>query len=41
MPWSKPFDEPINLSDGRRVHTLRDAVHYIIDLPKAEHDFVE
>ena len=29
------------LSDGRELHTLRDAVHYITELPKAEHDSVE
>ena len=41
MPWSKPLDEPIMLSDGRELHTLRDAVRYITELPKAEHDSVK
>jgi hypothetical protein len=35
MPWSKLFDEPIILSESRQLHTLRDAVHYITELPKA------
>jgi hypothetical protein len=41
MSWSKRFDEPIILSDGSQLHTLRDAAHYITELPKADHDAVE
>ena len=31
--WSRPFEDPIILPDGR---TLRDAADYITSLPKAE-----
>lgn len=36
--WSRPFANPILLPDGRELHTLRDAGHYIAKLPKREHD---
>ena len=36
MPWFKRFYDPI-LPDGRELHTLRDAAHYITELPKPEH----
>ena len=35
------FYDPIVLPDGRRLDTLRDAAHYITELPKAEHDAAE
>jgi hypothetical protein len=35
--WSRKFDEPIPLPNGRKLVTLRDAGNYIIKLPKAEH----
>jgi hypothetical protein len=35
--WSRPFDDPIVLPDGRRLVTLQDAADYIMKLPKAEH----
>ena len=38
MPWSKQFDEPIILPDGRELLTLRDAANYITKLPKAGHE---
>ena len=38
MPWSRPFEEPIPLPDGRTLRTLRDAADYITGLPKAEQD---
>jgi hypothetical protein len=38
MPWSKPFEDPITLPDGRQLVTLEDAAFYIQKLPKAEHD---
>ena len=41
MPWSRRFDEPIELSDGRELVTLRDAGNYITKLPKAEHEAPE
>jgi hypothetical protein len=36
MPWSTPFDDPIDLPDGRKLMTLRDAAAYIAELPEAE-----
>lgn len=36
--WSRPFDDPIPLSGGRQLVTLKDAGRYITELPKAEHD---
>ena len=33
MPWSRRFDEPIILPDGRTLRTLRDAASYIMALP--------
>jgi hypothetical protein len=41
MPWSARFDDPIPLTNGRALETLRDAAMYIIKLPKAEHDASE
>jgi len=36
MPWSRPFEEPIPLPDGRTLRTLRDAAKYLMALsPKA------
>jgi hypothetical protein len=34
--WSREFDEPISLPDGRSLTTLRDAADYITGLPKKE-----
>ena len=36
MPWSTPFDDPIDLPDGRKLITLGDATSYITELPEAE-----
>ena len=33
MVWSRKFEEPITLPDGRNLIRLRDAANYIIDLP--------
>src|SRR5260370_42261208 len=33
MSWSRRFDEPIILPDGRTLRTLRDAASYIMTLP--------
>jgi hypothetical protein len=41
MAWSQTFFDPIELPDGRRLATLRDAAEYITELPKAEHDAPE
>jgi hypothetical protein len=35
--WSRKFEEPISLPDGRQLVTLRDAGDYITALPKAEY----
>jgi hypothetical protein len=34
--WSREFDDPIELSDGRVLFTLHDAATYITGLPKKE-----
>ena len=41
MVWFKRFYDPIILPDGRELDTLRDAVHFITELPKVEHDTAE
>ena len=33
MVWSRKFEEPILLPDGKQLTTLRDAANYIIALP--------
>src|SRR5882724_1715677 len=33
MSWSRPFEDPINLPNGRTLSTLRDAAAYIMALP--------
>jgi hypothetical protein len=37
VDWSREFDDPIPLSKGRRLVTLKDAGNYITKLPKVEH----
>jgi hypothetical protein len=39
--WQRRFDDPIPLSKGKKLATLRDAALYITKLPKAEHDAEE
>jgi hypothetical protein len=34
--WSRPFEDPIVLLDGRELVTLKNAADYIMKLPKAE-----
>ena len=41
MSWDQQLADPIELPDGRRLITLRDAALYITKLPKAEHDTEE
>ena len=41
MPWSARFDDPIPLTNGRALETLRDVAMYITKLPKTEHDAPE
>ncbi len=36
--WSREFDDPIALPDGRQLVTLRDDATYITKLPKPEQD---
>ena len=38
MPWSRAFEDPVALPDGRQLLTLQQAADYIMKLPKAEHD---
>jgi hypothetical protein len=35
--WSREFEEPIPLPNGRQLVTLKDAGTYITKLPKSEH----
>ncbi|MBR1126968.1 hypothetical protein [Bradyrhizobium iriomotense] len=38
MPWSAAFDDPIALSNGRRLRTLQEAADHIMQLPEdAQH----
>ncbi|MBR0782497.1 hypothetical protein [Bradyrhizobium iriomotense] len=38
MPWSTAFDDPIPLSNGRRLRTLQEAADHIMQLPEdAQH----
>ena len=39
--WSRKFEEPIPLTKGSQLITLKDAALYITKLPKAEHDAEE
>jgi hypothetical protein len=34
--WSRQFEDPIVLADGRELLTLKNAADYIMKLPKAE-----
>jgi hypothetical protein len=39
--WSRKFEDPIELPDGRKMLTLKDAAAYIMKLPKAEQHLEE
>jgi hypothetical protein len=41
VPWSTKFFEPIELPNGRKLITLKDAATYITDLPKKESNLPE
>jgi hypothetical protein len=41
MSWDAPFDEPIELPNGKKARTLREAGQYITKLPKSEHEHPE
>jgi hypothetical protein len=36
VSWSLQFDEPILLTKGKLVRTLRDAADHVVALPKAK-----
>jgi hypothetical protein len=36
MPWSTPFEDSIDLPNGRKLITLRDAASYITELPRVD-----
>ena len=36
MPWSRPFDKPIQPPKGNAIATLKDAAAYILKLPKSK-----
>lgn len=37
MTWSKKFNEPVQLSDGSELFTLRQAAKHILTLSAADH----
>jgi hypothetical protein len=41
VTWSRRFEDPVSLPDGRKLVTLEDAGNYITKLPKAEHEAPE
>jgi hypothetical protein len=42
MNWSRRFDEPITLPDGKKLATLKDAIAWLAkEVPKSEHDMKE
>jgi hypothetical protein len=41
MPWSREFDDPIQLPGRRLLVTLRDAGGYIAALPRAKQESPE
>jgi hypothetical protein len=41
VPWSTKFFEPIELPNGKKLVTLKDAATYITSLPKKESNLPE
>jgi hypothetical protein len=41
LTWSTPFDDWIDLPDGRKLFTLRDAAAYVGTLPEVEQQATE
>jgi hypothetical protein len=41
MPWSRAFEDPVELPAGRQLLTLKQAADYIMKLPKAEQNLPE
>ena len=37
MSWSRAFEDPIELPDGRKMLTVTEAAAYITKVPKAVH----
>jgi hypothetical protein len=38
MPWSDRFNEPIELPDGRKLRTLKEAIAWLAkEIAKSEH----
>jgi len=36
--WQRSFDEPVELPDGRKLRTLKEAIAWLAkDIPKSEH----
>jgi len=41
MSWSRRFDELIELPDGRKLRTLKEAIAWLAkEIPKSEHTMV-
>ncbi|MCA1468817.1 MULTISPECIES: hypothetical protein [Bradyrhizobium] len=39
MPWSTAFDDPVRVSNKRKLLTLQEAADYIMELPEdAQHE---
>jgi hypothetical protein len=38
LNWSREFEDPITLPNGKKLITLRDAADYITGLPEKESD---
>ncbi|KRP99252.1 MULTISPECIES: hypothetical protein [Bradyrhizobium] len=39
MPWSTTFDDPVRVSNKRKLFTLQEAADYIMELPEdAQHE---
>jgi hypothetical protein len=41
VDWSRRFEDPIPLPDGRKMLTLKEAADYIMKLPKGEQHLEE
>ena len=41
VDWLREFEDPIDLPDGRKLNTLRDAADYITSLPQEEGELTE
>jgi hypothetical protein len=41
LSWSTRFEDPIDLPEGRKLITLKDAADYITQLPKEQSDLAQ